>query len=498
MQDRPPALPRWVREITGVAVAVALALVVVGSIAASDRSQLLFRDGDSLLTILFARSLEVGQTQDWAMSTVLFIPELLVFCALRAFGAGVEGSLVINAVVNLVALYGALRFAAGTRSRAPVAGALLALAAFAALAVCDTSASRDALELASLQTTTTYYSATVVGCVLAVACGRRSLERESGWRPVAGLAAVSAVSVLSNPLFAAWATVPLAAVVIAISRRRRAWIVVGTLFGGAALGALARLPFADVIANTGTEYADPSQWLASLGYYARLIGERAVTPTGAAALVLTVALLVVAVVLTIRSRGDEGALVVTAYSWAAPALVVIGAIALGTHAARYLQPVAFAASLALVVVPGLIRVHVPRVVVAIGVLAIVVTGVASIPRITHAASAPDADLSCVTTWTDASHRTGAGQFWTIRLPKAHVADPRTLVQVDHRLGAYAWIVNRDDFSVGSVTFLVLDDQSLAFELPAGVSASDARVISCGRYTILDFGDRALPLGPQRS
>lgn len=498
MQARPSAAPRWAREIAGVGVAIALAIIVVGSVAASDRSELLLRDGDSLLTTLFARSLEVGQAQDWAMSTVLFLPELAVFCVLWQLGAGVGTTLALSGIVNLVALYGAFRVAAGShaRARAPIAGALLGSVAFSLLAVLDTSASRDALELASLQTTTTYYAATVVGCALVVGLVRRALE-SAGWGAVVGVAVVGAASVLSNPLFAAWATVPLVIAVIVIARDRRAWIVVGALVGGATLGALGRVPLAQFIANTGAGYADPSQWLASLDYYALLFGERASSLPGVAALVLTALLLAAGVVLTVRVT-ERGPRLVAMYSWVAPLLVLIGAVALGTHAARYLQPLAFAAALSLVVSPERVRIAVPRLapVVAAGLL--VVAAVAGIPRIAHAVSRPDADLDCVTSWVDASHRTGAGQFWTIRLPKAHVADPRSLVQVDHRLHGYAWLVNRDDFAIGEVTFLVVDDQSYAFDLPDGITIADARVVSCGRYSILDFGDLTVPLGPQRS
>ncbi len=491
-------MPRWVREILGVAIATALAIIVVGSVAGSDRSELLLRDGDSLLTTLFARSLETGQSQDWAMSTVLFVPELAVFCLLWALGAGVGPTLALSGILNLVALYGAFRVAAGSRARAraPIAGALLASVAFTLLAVLDTSASRDALELASLQTTTTYYSATVVGSVIAVGLVRRAFE-SSGWVAVVGLALVSAASVLSNPLFAAWATVPLVVVVLVVSRAGRAWILVGALVGGAGLGMLARLPFAHVIANTGAGYADPTHWLASSDYYGSLFAQRASSPAGLAALLLTAALLGVGVTLTVRTA-HPGPRLVALYSWVAPLLVLVGAIALGTHAARYLQPLAFAAALALVVAPDAVGRRTPRLVPLLAGAVIVVAAVASIPRIAHAVSTPDADLDCVADWVDASHRTGAGQFWTIRLPKAHIADPRALVQVDHRLNGYAWLVNRDDFAAEEVTYLVVDDQSAAFELPGDVAMDDARVVSCGRYSILDFGDTVLPLGPQRS
>ena len=166
------------------------------------------------------------------MSSVLFLPEIAVLWLLSLLGLGVNGTLAVAGVVNVVALYGALRVAAGSvaRARAPIAGALLALGGFALLAATESSPSRDALELASLLTTTTYYSATVVGAVLAVglvaalrtstaaasvsrhAASRRRRTRPTSarvpWAAMVGIAAVAAASVLTNPLFAAWATVP--------------------------------------------------------------------------------------------------------------------------------------------------------------------------------------------------------------------------------------------------------------------------------------------------
>src|SRR5690606_27451455 len=165
-----------------------------------------------------------------------------------------------------------------------------------------------------------------------------------------------------------------------------------------------------------------------------------------------------------------GAAVVAACGWVMPLLVVAGAIALGTHAARYLQPVAFAPVLGLVVLPSLVRLRraVPFALAAGAAgVALVLAGTIGMPRIVAAATAPDADLACVVRWADASGRTGAGQFWTVRLPKAHLADPRRLVQVDHELRGYAWLVNRDDFAVGEVSFLVIDGQSVPFALPGG-------------------------------
>src|SRR3546814_11393389 len=94
---------------------------------------------------MIVRSLSLGQPQDWAMSPVLFLPETLVYGLLGALGWGMRATLVLNALVNLLALYGALRMVAGRRRTGaePVVGALLALTALSALALCEGRAARD-------------------------------------------------------------------------------------------------------------------------------------------------------------------------------------------------------------------------------------------------------------------------------------------------------------------------------------------------------------------
>ncbi|WP_228484655.1 hypothetical protein [Microbacterium cremeum] len=617
------SLPRRLREALGVVGAIAIGIAIVAAVAASARSELLFRDGDSLVTTLVVRSIAAGRPQDWALSTVLFLPETAVLGMLWLLGLGVNGTLALAGVVNIVGLYGALRVAAGRvgRGRMPVTGALLALGAFGLLAAAETSPSRDALELASLLTTTTYYSATVIAVVLTVGLARRALDRvpsrssraaplsspaaplssavtfrantrpepaepdrgapdggtpdrtaalssavtfrantdpepaepdrgapdraaplssavtfrantdpepaepdrgtpdrgapDGGapagavpWGTVSGIGLVAAASVVTNPMFAVWATVPLCLVLAVVAVRRRdivaLWLVVA-LVAGSALGFAGRMPLARLIANTGAGYADPTRWLESLAHYGALLAERWSAPWGAASVVFVVVLWgwsIVATVLLARRR-EVGAAVVAACGWAMPLLVVVGAIALGTHAARYLQPVAFGPVLGLVVLPALLPARVvlrSGAVLATGAAAaaLVIAAAVGIPRIAIAASAPDPDLACVVDWVDDAGPIGGGQFWTVRLPKAHLADPAALVQVDHQLNGYAWLVNRDDFGAGEVSFLVVDALSPAFDLPAMAHSEDAEIIACGRYTIQDFGERPLPLGPQRS
>lgn len=544
----PTAVRAWPRELGGVAAALLMTTIVVAHLVSSERRVLLFSDGDSVLTGLVIRSLAIGQPQDWAMSSVLFLPELAMFGGLSLLGLGLTATLTLNAFVSYLALYGALRLVAGARSHArlPVAGALLAFGAFCALSLLEASPDRNALQLASLLGTTTYYSATVVAVVITIGLARRMLD--DGQRRLRSRAvligAVAAASVLSNPLFLAWAVVPVGGLLGATALARRsqrgaAWPAAIALVVGSGLGLLGRIPLAPFIANTGVGYIDPGGGVESIGYYGRLLSERAQSVEGAIALTLSICVWVVAValsVLALRRRADAVAFV-AASAWVTPVLVVIGAIALGTHAARYLEPTAFAPVLALAVLPQLFRVRdtpalpvigdaptavgaagdsspqpvgAPRVprgnaprrvaVLAGAVAAVILATLATtgVPRLIEGATRSDPDVDCVTDWVAASGRTGAGQFWTVRTPKAHLDDPRGLVQVDDHLNGYAWLVNRDDYEAEAVSFLVIDDQSLPFVLPDDLSMQDASITTCGRYTIADFDPFAIRIGPLRS
>lgn len=551
------------REAAGWLGALGLALTVAAQVAASARSDLLFRDGDSLVVALFARSLLSGEHRDWAMSSVLFLPESGLFAALSAvLPVDLDGLLAINAVVNLLALYGVLRLAAGARrdGGAPVAWALAATTVFGLIAVTETSASRDALELASLLLTTTYYSATVVAVVAVIGVLRRAADaratdaqpanrsgrsegaRRAGMGAAISVALIAAVSTLTNPLFVVWATIPLTAVLGLVmlchpsARRRMLWSLAALALGSAA-GFAARIPFAAWIANTGAGYAQPERWTESVAYYGTLLLDRLSTPLGLLGSAVVAALLVLAVVRTIRAE-SAGSRIVAASAWILPLLVVVGAIALGTHAARYLQPAVFAPLLALVAAPrafgapaparasrtpalvahaptartrpaetgsayavtGRSAVAAPRstthVLGGAVVVLMLAAGALSVPRLDAAAHRSDADLDCVTDWVDASGRIGAGQFWTVRLPKAHLRDPAALVQVDHRLNGYAWLVNRTDFDPGAVSFLLEDAQTVPWQLSSPAVPRD--IVTCGRYRILDFGAQRLALGPAHS
>ncbi|AYF97543.1 hypothetical protein [Protaetiibacter intestinalis] len=495
-------------ELLGIVTALALA-VVVAAFLAEHRPWLLFADGDSLVNVLVVTSIALGQQQDWAMSPVLFLPEATVHGLLSAFGFGVRETLALGAVVNLLALYGALRIAAGARrhATAPVTGALVALAVVGLLVVLEGGDEREGLQLAWMIGTTTYYSATVVAGVASLGLIRRALEaRHRPWAAIVGLAIVSAVSVLSNPIHVAWTVVPALLVlgaVLAGARldRARVGLLALSLIGGSLIGWTTRLAFADVIVADGANYLRPGRWADAARHYAEGWAQNADGPGGIVWQLVLLACWIVAVVLALRVRQGTGAWCLAAIGAVTPPFTLVWAVVLGTDADRYLQPLVYAPVAALVLLPALLAGRVPasarRAAVAVATGLALVAGIASAPVLVTAAQRTDADLACVTDWVDASGRVGAGQFWTVRAPKAYLADPSRLLQLDAWFQPYTWLVNRADFTGARPTFLVVDERSQPFQYPQGITESDAVSVACGRYTILDFG-RELPLGTPHS
>ena len=492
----------WVRELLGWLSAAAIAVIVTGQVASTARADLLLRDGDSLVVPMFVRSILEGQGWDWAMSTVLFLPESAMFALLRlALPIGIDALLLVNAVVNVLALYGAVRLVAGRRGpeRAPVAWSVTAVAAFGVIAVTELSASRESLELASLLLTTTYYSATVIAVICSIGIARRVCDRPGRRRGMLiALGVVAALTTLSNPLYLVWATVPIGVVLgfaaLRANDRPRMLALLWWLVGGTIVGLLGRIPLTAWIENSGLGYAKPQLWPESAAYYGGLVVERLSTPLGWVGAVVIAGLLVLAVRRTVRAS-TRGQRLVAASAWMLPLLVAIGAIALGTNAARYLEPLVFAPLLALVADPKTLRLLSPamaRIATAIVAVLLLVGAGLSVPRSIHAATAPDEDLACVVSWIDESDQVGAGQFWTARLPKLHLEDPSQLVQVDHRLNGYSWLVNRRDFDSTAVSFLLADDQTVNWELSLGAMQVD--VVECGRYVIYDLAPEEVPLG----
>ncbi len=402
----------------------------------------------------------------------------------------------------LLAVYGGIRLVAGRfrPGARPVAGSVLAFAAFVALILLEGPGGMPGFHLALLTATTTYYSATVVGTLVIVGLLRRTLDGAPPVRSIPAIVVVAAVSTLTNPLFVVWCVLPVVGVVgiLLLGRRiapRLAFVTVLAVVGSAAAGYLLRAPFATNIVAAGGNYLRPDRAGTAAAHLAEVSGATVSRWNGVLWFVAVLALLAACAVVGLRAwrRHDAAVIAVCAVAVAAPVSSAVLVVVAGTDADRYLQPWVFLPILVLAVRPPVLSV--PRAVSALVASALAVGGVIALPVTGAAAGREDADLACVTRWVEQSGRTGAGQFWTVRAPKLALADPSQLIQVDNTLRPYDWLVNRAERR-GPVTFLVEDAVSVPFELPAGAVAADR--VGCGRYAVLDFGSRVLPLGEPRN
>lgn len=511
-------VPGWVSETAGWSVALLLALAVIVHLAATDRSWMLYYDSETVLPALVRGSVAAGQPQDWALSAVLFIPEMGLYFAVAALGLGIKGTFAAVGVANFLLLYGSLRLMSGLlrpewRRGRRIAGALAAFGVVVLLTLFEDSSRWDSFELASLLATSTFYSMTVIASVLSTALAaplaRAATRRRRGVLELA-LLGVAAVSTLTNPLYLGWEAIPLVLVFGLLAWRGAVpWRTFGrlttVLAAGAVLGLLGRIPFAPLITKDGPAYANPGNPLGTLIYYARLLLDRTSNLLGALELIAVLVLLLVAIIAFRRSvaSADGPAGIVAGMGWVAPLVVVVGMVALGGVGTRYFQPVFFAPLGVVVLAPGLFsegslvrRLSRRSLTVVVAVLAVASLGASALAALAvrGSAEAMDPDVRCVDTWITASHRTGAGRFWTIRGPKAYLADPRQLVQVDSSFGAYPWLTDRSDYRSQNVSFVLSDAQYPAPPLPAAVTDAPRQTVECGRYTITDFGSEVLTLG----
>lgn len=494
-------LPRinaaWRAEACGAAAALVLGLLVIAHLSATARAWVLFYDGDSLLFPLVTASLHTGQAQHWALTSPLFLLEAVAYLLVGAVGLPVQTTLILDGLLNWAAFYAVTRAIASNlsvRREARITVSAASVALFSVLALCESSASHDALEPASLLATTTYYSGTVIAVLGAIALAVRTLRTPRFIRASTALGAVAAIATTSNPLFIAWGVVPLllvsALTLVAGSRLRSVFATAAAMIVGSGLGLLARIPFQPILVQDSTTKIRPDLAQASGTYYASLLNDRLHTSGGVIECIILLILLVcagAALVLAIRQRRIVDT-VLAGVALLGPVLVLAGSITLGTFAARYLEPVVFLPPLVLLTAPNLFPKLAHRSARAranrsarFGAAVLGLTlAVTSISSLAATASRPTPSIACAARWVTTHNEYGAGEYWTIRAIKAYSPDPRRLIQTDANAAPYVWLSNAADLDQQTITYSITSNASD----PLGTGFPTPRqVTTCGTYTI---------------
>ncbi len=527
-------------ELMGWGSALLLTVIALAHLVNTDRAWLLFHDGDSVFPLLVHASIAAGEPQHWALSSVLFVPELGLYFVLAAvFGSGPAAQLAF-AVCAMLLIYGALRFAAGALRRdlaqpghtnRAIIAALAGFAVLVFLTLTESSISRGSFELTTLVMTTTYYAATTIAllygaalCAWILASAGRDAPRAASHPRVVlvfvVLGLLVAVSTLSNPLIAGWLCAPAILALgfgwlLRLPRSPKVPILLAlTLILGTVLGYATRTALGDLIAKSADTYVRPDGLSISLAAYGKAAGEYLSTAGGIIGALLVLVCLGTGVFLIGRSVRERRpvTLFLALLSVGAPLVVVGGGLLLGTDAPRYLTPIFFAPLLAVTALfadhrvwPGWLvrtaeitarRYSVTQrgaSVVLIAAVMIVIT-VAVVPDRTRA-NQYEADVVCTATWLSNHEGVAVGSFWDARPVNGRLAEPGKLLQVDYAFNRYIWLDNRATPTPQRASVLIQGPWGAVKtpSLPVGTRAP--KVTRCGQYTITDYGTPVIPIGP---
>ncbi|WIB00699.1 hypothetical protein [Curtobacterium sp. MCBA15_012] len=517
---RRPSRPVWStvgREALGALVALALSVIALRHLVATERVALLWYDGDSVLLPLVERSIRLGQPFEWAMSPALFFfPELPVYLLCSLVTATPQQALALNGVLVLLAVYALVRAAANELMPAAHRSARIAVSAVALgfvtlLVLTESSATANSLELASLLLTTTYYYGallamlgTAVLVLRAVRTGRASTT------VLVVLVLLAACTTASNPLYVPWSAGPVVVtlVLLALARRLPWRPVVGVaaaLAVGAVVGYLLRVPLRPFVSLDPSTYVHPDRAGTTVSFFAALTDDRAGSASGDAGLLLLFVGVLLAAGGTVwawRARTSRTVLVATALPLVTVVAVSVGVVVAGSSTPRYLEPVVTAPLLALVAVAELTRsavrstrVHQPRrgvrTALAVAGAVVLVAGIATAPgtlsAVAHARYAPAA---CLDRWADGRRVTGVGQFWTVRPLAAYASSDVELLQVRDTFETYPWLVDLGAYRDARPTFVVIGANDVWTTAVEDSLGRPAAITHCDGFDVYDYAGTA--------
>ncbi|MDM7891992.1 hypothetical protein [Curtobacterium caseinilyticum] len=501
------------REALGAAVALALAVIALRHVVATERVALLWYDGDSVLLPLVERSIRLGQPFEWAMSpSLFFFPELPVYLLCSLVTATPQQALALNGVLVLLAVYALVRAAANelmpaARRSARIAVSALALGFVTAVVLTESSATAVSLELGSLLLTTTYYYGALLAVLGTAVLVLRTVR--TGRASVTVLVVtvlVAACTTASNPLYVPWSAGPVVVTLGLLAAARRvpwrpaAWTS-GALVAGSVVGYLLRIPLAPFVSLDPSTYVHPDQALSTLAFFAALTDDRAGSAAGDAGLLLLFVGVLLAAGGTVwawRVRTARTVLVATVLPLVTVVAVSVGVVVAGSPTPRYLEPVVTAPLLALVAVAELARtavrrtrVHRPRrtvrLVLAVAAALVLVTGIATAPgTVAAVATARYTPAACLDRWADGRQVTGVGQFWTVRPLAAYASTDVELLQVKDTFETYPWLVDLGAYRDAEPTFVVIGANDLWTTAVEDSLGAPATITHCTGFDVYDY------------
>jgi hypothetical protein len=521
-------LLRWSGPIWPIAVIVSMLTIEIRFLAHSSWRPVVLYDGDSLtFPILWKALLHGGPLHPVMSSQLLVFPEGVIYAVARLCTTSVSASIVAVAYLNVVLFYLGLRALAevvidGPASRRRLAAVIPTLLLIAAMLL-ERVMGVDATTIATPLLFDCFYVGVILVGIATLCFAAHQLRWRTGLslrRRVATTAAaagVTALTIISDPLFVIQVTAPFLLVIAGLwALRRLHWRQVAWL-AGPQLGALVLYKvlsplYKPYLGEGATGYI---HFKGSGAAYRAFDDDlhlilRSTTGCWEVALVTAAWLagLATTAILLHRSSGPPGAeatgrLLVSAFAVVASVSIIAVVIVVGEGEARYLLPVVTFPFVALVPAADTLPLRLPapaRILPATILGAVTVLGITALPGAASILRPEPTAVqlrygtplgeSCLEAAFDHRPVNGVAAYWTARALDLYNPDDERVLQVKLNETIFPWLVNLGSYEGRHFTFVLIDTFNHAkwTMRPHDVRrlGRPARIITCPGFKIYTY------------
>jgi hypothetical protein len=510
-------------------------------VSVTDWKTVFLYNGDSLVLPLLSQSFANGEPFHWVFSTqTFFFPEYPLYWLCSAIAGSVRGGLLLNAVLNVILLYGLFRIIARTLGRGSnarqVVTSSIGVVIFMGSVLSERSANLhapgivDPASIATLFLLTTYYYGVILVALTVIALTIRLTRRyeDRGGAPAARMkvgyavaaTTLAAATTYSNPLYVVQFALPLvgSALAVLLTRRMRArWfvLVVGSQALGLVIGEGCRIVFARFIESDYGAYIGPTHAPQAILVLLGVVIEWVRSGTGGVEVVLlalTVTLVIAALRRLVRSRSKRlersaqnisaAQMLLIVFPALSIASLLAGQVITGQTLTRYLVPLFIFPQLVALLFADerfahswLLYRRAKRILRFAARSAVVwVSSVAMIGLTTIAVTVgpvhqmtlePYQPAACLDSWLDGSSANGVGDFMTTRPILLYGTQRGKVLQVMNGVAVQPWMNNLALYQGRRFSFVLLPDGSNPTSItnPVGTPTS---ITKCDGFSIYSF------------
>ncbi len=455
--------------------------------------------GDSTTLAAFMKSVQNGETLQWIFSSQIFLfPEAILYGLSFLLTQSIHGSLVFNAILNILLAYGLFYLIArqlfDTRLKSQFAS-VMAIAVLCGYMVLELHPTINQSAIVTLFLFTTYYYGVVLASLGLVALSLfliKTPDRRGFILASSASLLITALTAASNPLFMLQFTLPFGLVVALmwfVNRMpgKTALLLIGIQIAGLVIAQIIRIPFKDSIALSANSYINVDNIPQAVHQLQSTMTQIAGSTASKVEYLVLGASIIFAVVLaawllyrmqrerTLLSKQPH-ILFAVLFGAITPGIIILATLLTGNAYTRYFIPIAFVPFIAIFAWASGTKFITAKIMRATILTA---SGIAlaycliNIPRIQPLTRSVPADaVSCFA--AHAGNRTinAVGSFWASRPLDLYSTKNIHVVQVNNQLQPYPWLNNRATYDQ-SFSAVVIDK---ATPLPSNIGVQHVAIL----------------------